>query len=144
MVLLGSQILPMYQAFAFIFALQVLNIFLAAVMILRLDGNKWRIQKVIDLFSVLVTDKEYDAPDFENEHCRFEEMSDLTSITISEITYFARAVIDLDNEGLLTIGNDRDVGLHTKKIWPNWNGTPSPLISGAKLVRIEKNISILS
>ncbi len=126
----------MYLAFGFILGLQALNVFLAIVMILQQNGDRTPIQKVIELLSVFVTEGVYDAPDFENAQLSFEEMSDARSISAAEINQKARAIIDLDNEDLLYILNDKDVGLQTKKISSNWYGVSSTRAQEAKWVQI--------
>ncbi len=67
------------------------------------------IHNLIDLFSVFLTNREYNAPDFENQDFHFAEIGDASPTRIAEIANHPQAIIDRGNENLLSIRGDRDV-----------------------------------
>ncbi len=137
--LFGDKIPSIRVALGFIVAYQALNMYLAIVMIVTVKRKSSTIHKFIDMLSVFVTDREYDAPDFEKELCPYEEVSDATSNCIAEIVYTAQAVIDIGNGNLLSIRNDKDVGsLGADVSWRGWSSLALPRMPKGKLIRIEK------
>ncbi len=132
-----SQLAPIYPALGFILALQLLNMFLAITMNLVPKGRRSKINKFIDCLSVLGTDKEYDAPDFENGLCRFDEFGDAPSGRTTELAQYAQVVFDLGNGNSLWMRSNENVGLRctvsTLGFLLSWLGK----LPKGRLVRIE-------
>ncbi len=141
---LRNRIPEIHLALAFIFASHALNTSLAIVMTFTPKGKSSRIQKFIDLLTVFVTDKEYDAPDFETELSSSEEVRgaivrDAPSIRIAEIAMTPQALIDLDDGASLSIRSDRDIGVfRPKDSSESWFGSSTDRMQERRLVRIER------
>ncbi len=114
---------------------------LLSIMMIIVPGKKCSvIDKFIDILSVFLTDKEYAAPDFENELCLSEEVGCVPSNHVAEIANYPHAIITLDNGTSLFIRSGRDVGvLGVYDTWVTWFSSSPVRVPVSKLVRIEKN-----
>ncbi len=113
--------------------------FLALVMIFGRNEKRAPFHKFIAMLSVFVTDKEYDAADFENEPCLFEEIGDPNSIGTAKIAHYAEAVLNTGDQKSLSVRSDRDIGpLRTENSLRSWFSFVLVRMPIGKLVRIEK------
>ncbi len=136
---LDIQFLPLSLIQSFITAFQTLNMFLAVVMISGRNERTSPVYRFIDLLSVFVTDEEYDARDFENELCLFEEISDATSIPMAQVAHYAEAVFDSGDYSSLYIRSDPDIGpLPIDNFLRSWFSFALVRMPLGKLARIEE------
>ena len=127
-----------YLALGFIIVLQVLNIVLAIVRICTSPDKQTLLTKCIDMISILATDKEYEAPNFEiNEVSPVDLEAIESSSHFAEISSHSDVAIDFGNQTSLFIRNDRRVGLQTPFPWPRWKGLSGMRPPPGRLVEIQ-------
>ncbi len=135
----ATKLPPIYPALGCIIGFRALNMLLSILMIILPSKKNSIIDRFINILSVFFTDKEYDAPDFENELCLSEEVSCAPSSHVAEIANYPHAIITLDSGTSLSIRSDRDVGvLGAYDSWITWFSITPVRMPMSKLVRIEK------
>ncbi len=134
------RILPFPLAFGSFLVFHALNIFLVIAKVLVPKESGSHTHKFIDMLSVLVTDKEYDAPEFQRDVFRPISVCGAPSIRIAEVINNPHAIIDVENGGTsLYIRTDKNYGsLRTINSWRDWFVFSPQRIHEAKLFRIEQ------
>ncbi len=106
----GDNLSPIFPVLGCIFASRALNMLLSILAITLPDKKNSLAQMLIGMLSIIVTDKEYDAPYFENELFRIKEICNAPSSCIAEIVNNPHAINTLDDGTSLSIPSYREGG----------------------------------